>query len=216
MIVCISNKSEIIAEITVAQKTYEINAHEEITVDVVENPLLISVKPKLNSWFNSVFSEFVIKSTYSIQIEEYAENIIELTFETAPSNTKGKHTYKRFRVIANEIILQKFEITEPKKERKGALSVLGGSFLGVLLAGSTGSLIIAVAVGILASNVVAGIITYLVCIALVTIYEILEDVVLDKLFAKFKKRSSFLQKLDEIEDLEKCRDSNYIESCFNK
>lgn len=209
--IVIKNLSNQTAILNISNKEILLPAQKSYLCDISGDTFIFSVYPKKHSEFNFLNSDFVVLSKYVIYVKN-DEELVYLDYKEALSFGVSNHKYYRFFVMEKEYNCD-CEIMDESKNSNYKLDFLVNLPLAILFEGF-GIAIISIIAGWLFKSFVVGIAVAVLLIICVAIYEVLEEVVFDKLIKKASSKSDFFKKTNQPKDFEECSKSEYIKACF--
>lgn len=184
-------------------------------LESTNNIVSFSICPKMNTVYHFFDSRFVVLTEYSIESEREIITV-NIDYQEAKVKLKANHIYQRFSIVGafKEYKCVNSIIPEHKHNKRNVvLDFLVNVPLSIVFEGF-GMLIISVIVSLLTDSFVFGIITFTLLLIIISIYEVVEEVILNKIFNKAKRKSKLLREADEPIFFQQCSESNFIEYCF--
>lgn len=212
MIIEINNTSRVDAEIQLGKKFVKLSKGKSLTLCETGNSAVIGIHPRMNTSFSRYASNFVVLSEFKIDNEERVT--MNIDYQTASAKCEANHIYYRFAEISGRFKAF-YSILPEKKQRHD----LGMNFLLnlplTLIFEGIGIVILSLIVWWITGSMSKALIAFFVLLMAITLYEVFENIILDRLFDGMGKKSSFFKRGQEPVDFKICSESDYIDQCFN-
>lgn len=208
MTIEINNISTTDAVIEINNRSIKLPKHKTLTLNESGSDIVLGIHSKMNTSYNRYASNFVVLSEYKIFGDEKVTLCFE--FQSVKAKVKANHTYHRFAETSGKYNAVYSILPEGKKKLNLGLGFLVNLPLTLIFEGA-GILAISAIVGLITANFFKAVIAFLICIAAISLYEVFENVILDKLF----KKSKLIKRTEEPLFLEACSKSDFIEYCFD-
>lgn len=212
MIIEINNISRVDAEIQIGKKFVKLSKGKSLTLCEPGNSTVIGIHPRMNTSFSRYTSNFVVLSEFKIDNEEHVT--MNVDYQTASAKGEANHIYYRFAEVSGKF--KAFYSILPEKNRR---QNLGMNFLLnlplTLIFEGMGIILLSLIVWWITESLSKAAIAFLVFLLAITLYEVFENVILDKLFDRLGKKSGFFKREQEPIGFEMCSESDYIDRCFN-
>ncbi|MCM1365311.1 MAG: hypothetical protein NC122_00180 [Faecalibacterium sp.] len=215
MIINIKNNSSMTAIINYGGKDIKLSSRKSISLTIDKNNVHLAIRPKLNTKYSKNRSHFTILTEYDFDNQETVT--LNLDYQSVMAKNDAWHIYYRM-VDTCGCYDAKFSIVPPEKKSTFGIDLLVNFPLTILFNGFA-VLIISIIIGVIFESLKLGIIAFFVMVVLISLYEVLEDKVLDNLFDKvFGKHRSKKHGKKQYEMplyFDECSKSDYIKYCFD-
>lgn len=211
MIIKITNISTMTAIVKINNKSVELHKNRTISFCDDCTSTIIGIYPKMNTSYSHYASKFVVLTEYKI---DNGENVsLNIDYQRAKVKVEANHTYYRFAETSGQFKAFYSILPEEKSKNKRGLEFLLNIPLTLAFEGM-GILALSTIVGLVTESLKKAIITFLICLVAVSLYEVIENIFLDRLFNGLKKRFKLIKETETPLFFEICTNSDYIAYCF--